>query len=198
MIVENVVENDITQDQDQIKGIGECPLCGGKVTEMPKSYSCSNWKERDCQFVIWKEIAGKEITSKMAETIMKKGETDLIKGFKSKAGNKFDAKLALKDEKVSFVFDNSFENKAPIGKCPLCKDADVIETPRAFSCSKWKESGCKFAIWKEIAKKTIDEKIAKELIENGKTEKLSGFKSKAGKDFETTLVLKNGRVEFLF
>ncbi|MFR6397766.1 topoisomerase C-terminal repeat-containing protein [Ruminococcus sp.] len=32
---------------------------------------------------------------------MKKGKTDLIKGFKSKAGNEFDAYLILKDDKTT-------------------------------------------------------------------------------------------------
>jgi DNA topoisomerase-3 len=86
----------------------------------------------------------------------------------------------------------------PVGKCPCCGGA-VIETPKAYSCSKYRETGCKFAIWKTIAGKKISPTIAKELLTKGATAKeVSGFKSKAGKDFSAKLALKDGKVEFVF
>lgn len=85
------------------KSLGKCPLCGQSVVEGKKGYGCSAWKE-GCKFVIWKEIAGKKITMRQAQNLLEKGKTDLIKGFKSKKGNSFDAYLVLNDGKVSFSF----------------------------------------------------------------------------------------------
>lgn len=87
--------------------------------------------------------------------------------------------------------------KEELGKCPLC-DGIISENQKAYGCSNWKETKCPFVIWKTIAGKAITVNIAKELIEKGRTEKLDGFISKAGKPFETTLVLKEGKVEFQF
>lgn len=80
-----------------------CPLCGGGMLEREKSYSCANWKS-GCSFTIWKEIAGKKITKAMAKKLVTKGQTQVLKGFTSKAGKKFDAKLQIEDGKVRFEF----------------------------------------------------------------------------------------------
>ncbi len=84
-------------------GLGNCPLCGAEVQEQPKSYSCSGWKA-GCKFAIWKTIAGKKISISMARTLLTKGQTSRLKGFKSKAGKAFDARLKLVDGKVQFDF----------------------------------------------------------------------------------------------
>jgi len=83
-----------------------------------------------------------------------------------------------------------------IGQCPLCGQT-VIETPKAFSCSGW-QSGCKFAIWKRIARKAISQRMASTLLVKGETSKLKGFKSKAGKPFSARLKLDQGRVKLDF
>lgn len=84
--------------------IGTCPICGKKIVEYPKSYSCESGKG-GCGFVIWKTIASKSISKTQAIKLLAKGKTDLIKGFKSKTGNSFDAYLILKENKsVGFDF----------------------------------------------------------------------------------------------
>lgn len=85
------------------KGIGTCPLCGKPVTENKKAYGCSGWKE-GCKFTIWKQIAGKKISQAQAKKIISKGRSDLIKGFKSKKGNDFDAYLKLDNSEIKFEF----------------------------------------------------------------------------------------------
>ncbi len=85
--------------------LGVCPLCSGKVVERPKSYSCSDW-QNGCKFVIWKTMAGKRIGTRTAKTLLSKGETSLLKGFKSKAGKPFSARLKLIDGRVEFEFES--------------------------------------------------------------------------------------------
>lgn len=86
------------------KPLGKCPLCQSDVLEQPKSFGCSGWRE-GCKFTIWKTIAAKRITAATAKTLLKNGETSLLKGFKSKAGKPFDAKLKLENGEVKFVFE---------------------------------------------------------------------------------------------
>jgi DNA topoisomerase-3 len=87
------------------KSLGKCPLCQAEVLDQPKAFGCSGWKA-GCKFTIWKTIAGKRITAANAKTLLKKGETSLIKGFKSKAGKPFDAKLKLENGEVKFAFED--------------------------------------------------------------------------------------------
>lgn len=90
--------------------IGVCPKCGRKVFAYPKSYSCESGKD-GCGFVIWKTIAGKEVTPTQAEKLLTKGKSDIIKGFISKAGKPFDARLKLNRSTyaIEFEFDNKFK-----------------------------------------------------------------------------------------
>ncbi len=73
-----------------------------------------------------------------------------------------------------------------LGKCPKCKQGEVRESPKAYGCSRYRE-GCNLTIWKKTASKSITPKQAKDLLENGQTAWLKGFKSKAGKPFEAQL-----------
>lgn len=88
--------------------IGVCPKCGRKVVGYPKSYSCSSGKD-GCGFVIWKTIAGKAISQAQAEKLLISGKTDLIKGFGSKSGKKFNARLKLNPD--TYVVEFEFEKK---------------------------------------------------------------------------------------
>ncbi len=85
--------------------LGACPLCGRPVVEQKKSFSCSGWRE-GCPFVIWQTISGKRITRRTAETLLRKGATARLKGFRSKAGKSFEARLKLNEGRVEFDFDD--------------------------------------------------------------------------------------------
>lgn len=89
------------------KGLGTCPSCKkGQIVEYPKSYGCTEFKN-GCKFGIWKEIANKKITHKNVEDLITKGRTSLIKGFKGKSGNEFEAYLVLDSNlKTAFEFNN--------------------------------------------------------------------------------------------
>ena len=84
--------------------LGECPVCSAPVQDQSKSYSCSRWRE-GCHFTIWKTIAGKRISSATARNLIAKGRSSLLKGFRSKSGKLFDARLKIEDGQVRFEFD---------------------------------------------------------------------------------------------
>ncbi|GHT16372.1 hypothetical protein AGMMS4956_18670 [Bacteroidia bacterium] len=59
---------------------------------------------KECGFVIWRTIAGKKLTDAQLITLATKGITSEIKGFTSKAGKEFSAKLKL-DGEMKAVFE---------------------------------------------------------------------------------------------
>ena len=83
--------------------LGPCPLCGSEVVEQERSFRCSGG-EQGCGFAIWKMIAGKRIGVRTAQALVREGESAVLKGFKSKSGKSFDARLRVRDGAVRFEF----------------------------------------------------------------------------------------------
>jgi DNA topoisomerase-3 len=193
-IIDSVVAMPADDQKPEGEVFGPCPVtdCGGHIVETPKAYSCSKWKETGCSAVIWKVMSEKEIKKTQVKQLLKDGKTSVIKGFKSKTGDTFDASLTLVDGRVQLVYGE------PLGPCPVCDKGQVVETPKAYGCSTWKDTGCPMAIWKQVAKRSITSDEAKALVTSGKTNVLDGFTSRAGKSFSAALVLNGGKVEFKF
>lgn len=76
--------------------VGICPKCGKRILAYNKAYSCEN--NKNCGFIIWKNISGKEITITQAKKLIENRKTDLLKGFKSKNGKDFSAYIVLNGE----------------------------------------------------------------------------------------------------
>lgn len=87
------------------KDLGPCPLCGAQIIEQKKSFSCSRWRD-GCGLTIWKTMSGKRISAGTAKTLLRDGKSAVLKGFKSKAGQPFSARLKLHEGKVSFEFES--------------------------------------------------------------------------------------------
>lgn len=112
-IVENSIKDSMSANVEinrfkndfKKESLGKCPLCGGDIYENSKAYSCSNWKDKNCNFAIWKEISGKKLSKKDVKDLLSKGSTQKIEGFKSKKGSRFSAILVLnKTGKINFKF----------------------------------------------------------------------------------------------
>ena len=86
------------------RAIGPCPSCGKGVVERGKAYGCSAWRETGCGFRVWKVMSGRKLSVAQVKTLLKNGHTDVIKGFKSKTGKRFEASLKL-DAENGVVFD---------------------------------------------------------------------------------------------
>ena len=77
-----------------------CPKCNNKLISREKLVQC-----KACDFKLWKTISGKKLSNSQINILLSKKCTNLIEGFISKAGKKFDAKLELVDGVVKFKFD---------------------------------------------------------------------------------------------
>ena len=197
-------------DNVEVKKVKDvkCPLCGGEILYKSFGFGCSNYKPEDensCKFAIGK-MAGKALTEAQVKELLNNGRTGTIRGFKSKTGKKFDARVALnkqEDGKITglkFDFNDLEPQKVKDVKCPLC-GGDIVVTPFGFGCSNYKkddENSCHFVIG-QIASVKLKEAQVKELLTKGKTDVIKGFVAKTGMKFDAPLKLtKEGQVTFDF
>ena len=93
------------EDKFEHSGIGiPCPKCGkGTMQFYKKVVKCDN---PACDMHIFREKAGKELTDTQLKDLIRDGKTGIIKGFKSKQGNSFDAVVTLNREtyQTEFLF----------------------------------------------------------------------------------------------
>lgn len=176
----------------------KCPKCKeGELYEGEKFISCK--RKEECGFIIFRVINKKKVSDSQILKLLEKGKTDVIKGFHKKDSEKtFDVALKF-DENFKVVFD--FPDRAAsgtavaavsLGKCPKCSEGEVTEWDKGFSCSKKRETQCSFVIWKEISHKKITAADVKELLANGKTGLIKGYKGKSAK-FDAFLKIDNDK-----
>ena len=105
------------EEKFQHSGIGiPCPKCGkGTMQFYKKVVKCDN---PACDCHVFREKAGKELTDAQLKDLLTEGRTGLIKGFKSKQGNSFDAVLRLNDQ---FETEFSFPERKKSVKKPLSR-----------------------------------------------------------------------------
>lgn len=185
-----------------------CPVCGGELETTPFGYGCGNYKKdgTGCKFSVG-AIAGRDLSEEEFKDLITKGRTDVLEGFVAKSKKKFPASLVLqKDEegRVNITFDFSANEPQTVEgiKCPSC-GGDIVATAYGFRCihfDREKEDGCDFSVGK-IAEKSLNVSQLTELITNGRTETIRGFKSKTGKKFDACLCMEkdeNGKTVIKF
>ena len=153
-----------------------CPICGETVYVYNKGYGCKNLHETDengdkvCQFWLSKIICNREITKSEAEDLLRNGETDFLDGFTNNNGDGFTSKIVLRDGQATF--------DSVVCKCPKC-GGDIRIGNKAYNCSNYKTTGCKFSIWREIKGHKLSPEEVKMLCEEKQTPVIE-FKSKDG------------------
>lgn len=112
-IVKEIEANMLIFQKNAVKlvegaAVGKCPKCGRELKPGKNNWYCPGYnQEPKCEFSLWKTVAGKKIPDEVIKELLQKKKTGLIKGFKNKAGNTFDAYLILdSDNKVAFAFKN--------------------------------------------------------------------------------------------
>ena len=148
----------------------------------------------------------KTFNEAQVKQLLTEGRTATIRGFKSKTGKKFDARIALnKDESgrvtgLKYDFSDVEAPKLKDVKCPLC-GGDMVKTPFGYGCANYKKDdpeSCRFSVG-QIAGVKLKEAQVKELLTNGKTGVIEGFIAKTGMKFDAPLKLtKEGQITFDF
>ena len=100
-------------------GIGKCPRCGKNVVEGKKSFYCEGYHDTpSCGFALWKNdrfftSKRKELTKKIAASLLKTGRAAVTGLFSEKKGVFYDATIVLDDDGGKFVrFKLEFDNKS--------------------------------------------------------------------------------------
>lgn len=90
-------------------------------------------------------------------------------------------------------------NKVSMGSCPVCGNP-VHESKLSFCCA---DRNCKFALWKESKylsnmRKTLDKKMATDLLKKGRTHVKDFYSTKKDKTFAADLVMRveDGRAQY--
>lgn len=182
----------------------KCPLCGGEVETTPFGYGCSNYRTNGCKFSIG-TIAGRDLTEEEVTKLLTEGKTEILNGFVSKLKKKFSAALIYKKDEngipsIQFDFSGNVPDVLEGVACPVCGEPIEI-MPYGYTCRRHRENpeACYFSIGK-IAEKQLSKQDVTELIKNGHTQTLRGFKSKNGKKFDAVLTLteEDGRKKLKF
>ena len=99
--------------------IGKCPRCGKNVVEGKKSFYCEGYHDTpSCGFALWKNdrfftSKRKELTKKIAASLLKNGRVAVTGLFSEKKGVFYDATIVLDDDGGKFVrFKLEFDNKS--------------------------------------------------------------------------------------
>ena len=192
----------------------KCPRCGSTAgfKESFKAYDCKN---QECKLVVWKTVSSRELEPTEVTTLLETGSVGPIKGFKSKMGRPFEAKLALSEGtewKTTFDFgDGGIRSNEPFNKeaatliveqCPVCEKGGIYEAGIAYACEHGlgPEKKCAFRMGKMILQREISQDDVRKICTEGKTNLLTKFISKKGRPFNAFLVLdkKSGKVGFEF
>lgn len=187
-----------SQKTVDLKNLGPCPLCKAPVIRGKTGYGCSQWRD-GCKFSLKEDSLGMRIDAPLMRELLLNQGSLTAHGIQD-GDRRLLATLHL-DKKGKLGFTRAEGAKSPddsnsIGPCPVC-GGNIVEGPKAYGCSNWRE-GCKFVIWKTIAKKDISRELAVELLEKGETDTIEGFVSKAGKSFSAKLKTADGAVKFAF
>jgi len=194
-----------------------CPHCGGPVKENYRRFACEK-----CGFTMSKIPGGKTLEYAEAEELLREKKIGPLQGFRSKMGRPFAAIIKLspiplddKDYpnagfKLEFDFGNSseddlepvdFTGKTAFGPCPKCAAA-VYEQGMKYLCERsvGPEKNCDFNTGKVILQQEISEEQIKKLLETGKTDLLTNFKSqRTGRVFKAYLARQEtGKIGFEF
>jgi DNA topoisomerase-3 len=192
----------------------KCPKCGSTAgfKESFKAYDCKN---QDCKLVVWKTVSSRELEPTEVTSLLETGSVGPLKGFKSKMGRPFEAKLALSEAtewKTTFDFgDGGVRSNEPfnkesatlvVEKCPVCEKGGIYDAGNAYACEHGlgPEKKCAFRMGKMILQREISADDVRKICTDGKTNLLTKFISKKGRPFNAFLVLdkKSGKVGFEF
>lgn len=191
------VEFDFSKNEAEILEDVVCPMCGGQIQKTSFGYGCMNYDQQNpqsCRFAIG-TLAGRDLTETQVKALLTDGRTETIRGFKSKTGKKFDACVALETDEtgrkyLKFDFDHVEAKKIKDVVCPLC-GGDIVQTAFGYGCANYKKDdpeSCRFSIGK-MGEKTLNEAQVKQLLTEGRTATIRGFKSKTGKKFDARIAL---------
>jgi DNA topoisomerase-3 len=179
------------------------PVNGMRFFMTPTAYVAE-----DKSIAIRKILGGRHLGEQEVLSLLKGETIGPFSNFRSKKGKKFTASVRLTDNKVEFLFADSNDHldveavkqSLPLGVSPI-DSSPVYETSTSFISGSALDGDEKngLKISKVILDKEITAKHITQLLDDGRTELISGFISKKKKPFDAYLVLNSdGKIRFEF
>ena len=153
--------------------------CGGTIKIFDALYECEN-----CKSQIWKYSFGREFKEKEVKKLFK-GESFLLKGFKSSTNSLYDTKAILKEGKLELIFDESTKSTTMF----LCQcGGEVTQISNGYKCNS-----CEKIIWSRFMNKLLTFRQIKRLFK-GDELKLTNLKSQRGNIFNAEIYYVNNEL----
>lgn len=161
-----------------------CPKCKTQRIRF-SSKGFAYCPDKECKFIISTTVFGKKLDERTIIKLLSQGETNVIKGFKSKSGKKFDCALTLSPEyKVTLLVTGQGQQSVFSGKCPVCS----AETLEINDAKLWCPS-CKFVVWRDKGGHVLSGEELHKLISDRSTDLLTGLVSKKGTVYSAYVIL---------
>lgn len=114
--------------------IAKCPRCGNSVVDRTGDYACAVGAS-PCGLSIPKKIAQRDVSPELAAVLLRAKKTMVLRGFRSRAGKRFNAALELRDDgTVAFVFESGAQGSAseaePPRPAPLRRERSAMSAER--------------------------------------------------------------------
>ena len=179
------------------------PVDGKTIFLTPTAFVC-----KDPDITIRKILGGRVMSDDDIIRLFKGETVGPYPDFRSKKGKQFTASVHLKNNRVEFLFADSTDDfdleaikRSPVlGRSPI-DESPVFETPTGYMSASALDGDEKHGlkISKLILARAISPDHVRQLLENGKTELITGFMSKKKRPFDAYLLLsKNGKITFEF
>lgn len=163
-----------------------CPNCGKPLEQLSTVCKCSAYSkdENACHFHMNTYICGQRLTDDVIQTLLNRGRSGFVRGFKARSGKRFNAYLVLNRENGEITFDFTSEAEKML-QCPFCHSS-MDKSRYSYIC---KNTECGFKAPADICKKRLTAAQVTALLTKGRTGIIKGFRSKAGKPFSAALYI---------
>ena len=145
-------------------------------------------KRIDC-----KRLASPELTGQM-EYNLNQVEHGTYKGRKY-MDEIIDYTKDIVDKTKAFEYEQIYADDEPLGLCPICHKHQVYERMRFYACEAnhgRADDACSFIVWKENNGRYLDTRTMRELLADGETELLEGFKGSGNRTYRARLRWQDG------
>ncbi len=180
--------------------LGSCPVCQTPVRRRGRAWSCTSG--RDCSFVVFGEMNGREIPESAVVAVLNGGESEVLEGFSDRPAPsdgdaattspdvrpKWSGQLRLVDGRVRVMHVDRRAVAGAVGACPRC-GAGVSWNGRDWVCA------CGFRVPGLLSRREIGPEDVAALLRVGRTKRLNGFRQRPtdrhpdGAVFKAALVL---------
>ena len=165
------------------EALGACPACGEPVRPRGKIVTCDTGRE--CPFVVFEEMSGRQIPVDAVRALLADGRSGMLEGFVDRSDRPFDGVLLWRDRRVVVQRVDRRSLVGPAGLCPRC-GGEVAFAGKRWSCAG---QGCDLSIPDRVMGRALDPEDVANLLRDGRTPRLHGFRQKGGAVFKAAVVL---------